>query len=85
MPRSQTADSGLGSSSQDVPDEHGNGAADPLGFMSEKDKFGLKGFTFMMQSSPDYASCVVGPDPTNMGFDLNSTEYVPLFDIPISC
>lgn len=73
MPRSQTADSGIGSS-QGAVEESGNDVIDPLAFLNDKDKFGLKGFTYMMQNFPDYASSVLGQDISNMGLDLNSSE-----------
>jgi CCR4-NOT transcription complex subunit 2 len=44
--------------------------------MSEIDKWGLKGFTFMMNNFPDYAALVTGMDLTALGLDLNSNEYV---------
>lgn len=49
-------------------------AQDPLAHMSEADKFGLKGFSYMMNNYPDYAALVAGSDPSNIGFDLSSPE-----------
>lgn len=71
--RPQAHDSGVGSS-------QGNGEAqadephDPLAHMSEIDKWGLKGFSYMMNNYPDYAAMVTGIDLNTLGFDLNSTE-----------
>jgi CCR4-NOT transcription complex subunit 2 len=73
MPRSQTADSGIGSS-QGVAEESGNDFVDPLAFLTDKDKFGIKGFTYMMQNFPDYAASILGQDISNMGLDLNASE-----------
>lgn len=42
--------------------------------MNDIDKWGLKGFSLMMNNFPDYAALVAGADITNMGMDLNSTE-----------
>lgn len=47
---------------------------DPLSFMSEKDKWGLKGFTYLMKNYPDYAADVIGQDDRSMGFDLLSDQ-----------
>lgn len=71
--RSQTLDSGVGSSQG-----NGEGQADephdPLAHMSEKDKWGLKGFSYLMNNYPDYAAMVTGVDLNTLGFDLNSSE-----------
>jgi CCR4-NOT transcription complex subunit 2 len=69
-PRSQTVDSG----SQSNGEGQGPEAEDPLAHMSEIDKWGLKGFSFMMNNFPDYASLVAGQDLSTLGFDLNSAE-----------
>jgi CCR4-NOT transcription complex subunit 2 len=42
--------------------------------MSEIDRWGLKGFSLMMNNFPDYAALVTGTDLTALGFDLNSNE-----------
>ena len=42
--------------------------------MSDIDKFGLKGFSYLMNNYPDYAALVAGSDVTALGFDLNSPE-----------
>jgi CCR4-NOT transcription complex subunit 2 len=42
--------------------------------MSDIDKFGLKGFSFLMNNYSDYAALVTGSDVTALGFDLNSPE-----------
>lgn len=70
---SQTLDSGVGSSQSNA---EGQGAEpeDPLAHMSEIDKWGLKGFSFMMNNFPDYASLVAGQDLSTLGFDGNSSE-----------
>lgn len=73
IPRSQTADSGIGSS-QGNGDDTGPEVQDPLAHMSESDKFGLKGFLYMMNNFPDYAALVTGQDVSNLGFDLSSNE-----------
>lgn len=49
-------------------------AQDPLAHMSEADKFGLKGFSYLMNHYPDYAALVGGSDLSNLGFDLNAPE-----------
>lgn len=49
---------------------------DPLATMPESDKWGLKGFSFMMNNYPDYAALVNGSNLGNLGFDLSSSEYV---------
>jgi CCR4-NOT transcription complex subunit 2 len=74
-PRSQNLDSTVGSS-QGNPEETGPEVQDPLAHMSDIDKWGLKGFTFMMNNYPDYAALVTGMDLTTFGLDLNSNEYV---------
>jgi CCR4-NOT transcription complex subunit 2 len=45
-----------------------------MAHMSEIDKFGLKGFSYLMNNYPDYAALVAGSDVTALGFDLNSPE-----------
>jgi len=74
-PRSQTLDSQL-SSSQGNQEENGPEVQDPLAHMSDIDKWGLKGFSLMMNNFPDYAALVTGTDMTNLGIDLNSTEHI---------
>ena len=44
--------------------------------MNEIDRWGLKGFSVMMNNFPDYAALVTGTDMANFGFDLNSNEWV---------
>lgn len=63
-------------STQGNPEDPAPETQDPLAHMSETDKFGLKGFSFLMNNYPDYAALVGGSDVTNLGFDLNSPEYV---------
>lgn len=60
-------------SSQHSPEDDGPETHDPLAHMSDIDKFGIKGFTYMMHNYPDYAGLVTGTDITNLGFDLNSS------------
>lgn len=72
-PHSQALDSGVGSS-QGNAEGSGPEPEDPLAHMSEIDKWGLKGFSFMMNNFPDYASLVTGQDITTLGFDISSTE-----------
>jgi len=74
--RSQTLDS----TSQSNPEESGPEIQDPLAGMNEIDKWGLKGFSFMMSSFPDYASMVAGENMAGFGFDLGSTEYENLLN-----
>lgn len=71
--RSQVFDSGV-PSSRSHSDGQGVEPEDPLAHMSEIDKWGLKGFSFMMNNFPDYASLVAGQDLSTLGFDLNSSE-----------
>ena len=73
VPRSQNIDSGMGSPQSNAEDS-GPEIQDPLAGMSEMDRWGLKGFSYMMNNFPDYAALVTGSDTTNLGFDLNSTE-----------
>ena len=73
-PRAQTLDSGM-ASSQSNAEEPGSEVQDPLAHMTEIDKFGLKGFSYMMNNFPDYTALVTGSDVANLGFDLNSSEY----------
>lgn len=47
---------------------------DPLSHMSDIDRWGLKGWSFMMNNFPDYSALVNGSNITNLGFDLNSSE-----------
>jgi CCR4-NOT transcription complex subunit 2 len=63
-------------SSQGNIEESGPEVHDPLAGMSEIDKWGLKGFSFMMNNFSDYAALVAGSDTTNLGFDLNSEQSV---------
>ncbi|KAF8863231.1 NOT2 family protein-like protein [Acephala macrosclerotiorum] len=72
-PRAQPANPST-SSSQANAEESGPEIEDPLADMSEIDKWGLKGFSFMMRNYPDYAALVTGADLSALGFDLASTE-----------
>lgn len=51
---------------------------DPLGGMTEADKWGIKGLRYLMNNYPDFNALVSGIDYTNMGLDsaLRSSEYV---------
>jgi len=71
-PRSQTLDSGIGSSQGN--EDSGPEVQDPLSHMNEIDKWGIKGFTFMMNNFPSYAGLVTGSDTTNLGFDITAGE-----------
>jgi len=71
--RSQTLDSG-NDPSRSNGEESGPEVLDPLANMGEIDKWGLKGFSFMMNNYPDYAGLVSGINIGNLGFDLSSSE-----------
>ncbi|CZT43855.1 related to cell division control protein CDC36 [Rhynchosporium secalis] len=73
--RSQTVDSTMGSV-QSNAGESNLEVQDPLPGMSEMDRWGLKGFSVMMNNFPDYAALVTGTDMANFGFDLNSNENI---------
>lgn len=70
LPRSQNQEP----SAQSNADEPRPEAQDPLAHMSDMDRWGLKGFSFMMNNFPDYAALVTGSDISTLGFDLNSSE-----------
>jgi CCR4-NOT transcription complex subunit 2 len=69
---------GKGKESKDngVPDMQ-----DHLAGISPADRFGLKGLRHMMSAHPDFQSFLAGVDPTALGIDLNSNEYVPLLNL----
>lgn len=73
--RAHPADPSAGSSQPNV-DEYGNEIEDPLAHMSEIDKWGLKGFSYLMRNYPDYAALVNGIDLSTLGIDMNNPEYV---------
>ena len=75
MPRSQTLDSGIGSS-QSNAEESGPEVQDPLAQMSDIDRWGIKGLSYMMHNYGDYNTLVTGTDMSMLGLDLNtpSTE-----------
>ena len=73
VPRPQNIESANGSS-ENKTEETGPEVDDPLAFMAPIDKWGLKGFSYMMNNYPDYASLVTGIDLTTLGFDLTSPE-----------
>ncbi|RDW79723.1 hypothetical protein BP6252_04361 [Coleophoma cylindrospora] len=56
---------------ESVPD-----AQDPLAGMSDMDRWGLKGITYMMNNYPDYAAVVAGTEFNTMGFDLEEREPI---------
>jgi len=74
-PRSQALDAGIGSSQSNAEGQAAE-QEDPLAHMSEIDKWGLKGFSFLMNNYPDYAALVTGIDLNTLGFDLTSSESV---------
>ncbi|KAE9363483.1 hypothetical protein N431DRAFT_431701 [Stipitochalara longipes BDJ] len=74
-PRSQNLDSTVGSS-QGNPEDTGPEVQDPLAGMSDIDRWGLKGFTTMMNNFPDYAALVTGMDVASFGLDLSSHELI---------
>jgi len=74
-PRSQNLDSTVGSS-QGNPEDTGPEVQDPLAGMSDIDRWGLKGFLYMMNNFPDYAALATGIDVASFNLDLNSREYV---------
>ena len=49
---------------------------DPLAGMPAVDKWGIKGLRTLMNNYPDYHAMVVGMDPTSLGLDISSQEYV---------
>lgn len=49
---------------------------DPLEGMAEIDRWGIKGLRTLMNNYPDYHAMVVGMDPTSLGLDMSSPEYV---------
>lgn len=49
---------------------------DPLAHMSDTDRFGLKGFSYMMNNFPDYAALVTGTDINHLGLDLHSEQPI---------
>lgn len=53
-----------------------NEVQDPLEGMPAIDKFGLKGLRTLMNNFPDYNSLIIGIDPSSLGLELNSSEYV---------
>lgn len=60
--------------SQNNGEDSGPEVPDPLATMSDIDKWGLKGFSFMMNNFPDYAALVTGTNLGNLGLELNSSE-----------
>ncbi|PQE28988.1 hypothetical protein CJF30_00004021 [Rutstroemia sp. NJR-2017a BBW] len=73
LPHSQST--GNGSVTRN-PEEPNSKIQDPLAHMSDTDKYGLKGFSFMMNNFPDYAALVTGTDVAHLGLDLNSSDLI---------
>jgi CCR4-NOT transcription complex subunit 2 len=71
--RSQEVD-GSSQALDNDSEEIGPEVQDPLSHMSDIDRWGLKGWSFMMNNFPDYSALVNGSNITNLGFDLNSSE-----------
>lgn len=65
----QSAISGQNNQEESGPEVH-----DPLAHMNDMDKWGIKGFTTLMNNFSDYAGLVTGSDISNLGFDLTSGE-----------
>jgi len=82
-PRSQNLDSTVGST-QGNPEDTGPEVQDPLAGMSDIDRWGLKGFTHMMNNYPDYAALATGIDVASFNLPLSSPEYVCRLQIPQS-
>lgn len=53
-----------------------NRVQDPLEGMAPIDKFGLKGLRTLMNNFPDYNALTCGIDPSTLGLDMRSSEYV---------
>ena len=64
---------GKGKEEEGVP---ANQAQDPLEGMAAIDKWGLKGLRTLMNNFTDYNALTCGVDPSTLGVDLRSTEYV---------
>ena len=71
---SQSQQASKSNAASNTAEDDGPEYHDPLSGMSDADKFGIKGLTYMMQNFPDYAGLVTGSDITNLGFDLSSSE-----------
>ncbi|KAI1000581.1 hypothetical protein K3495_g7615 [Podosphaera aphanis] len=54
----------------------GHDAQGILSGMSEIDRWGLKGFSMMMNNFPAYAALVTGSDLTGLGLELSSSELI---------
>jgi CCR4-NOT transcription complex subunit 2 len=62
---------------KETADNGPSGSQDPLAGLSAKDRWGLKGLRHLMDAHPDYNTLLVGVEPTALGVDLTSNEYVP--------
>ncbi|KND93176.1 General negative regulator of transcription subunit 2 [Tolypocladium ophioglossoides CBS 100239] len=51
-------------------------AVDPRAGMAAVDKWGIKGLRTLMNNYPDFHAMVVGMDPTTLGVDMSSQEYI---------
>ncbi|CAD6501271.1 BgTH12-01523 [Blumeria graminis f. sp. triticale] len=72
--RSQNLDSNGQCNSEETGD--GREVHDVMAGMSEIDKWGLKGFSMMMNNYPAYAALVTGSDLTSLRLDLSSSENI---------
>lgn len=62
------------SSAQRSAEDADSKVQDPLAHMSDTDRWGLKGFSYMMNNFPDYAALVTGTDINHLGLDLLSEQ-----------
>lgn len=62
------------SSAQRGPENTESKVQDPLAHMSDTDRWGLKGFSYMMNNFPDYAALITGTDINRLGLDLISEQ-----------
>lgn len=76
--RLQQQQSGFGGDLVDSPGTVQTPDQLPLSQMSELDRFGLAGILAMVRNdNQDLASLAIGQDLTQLGLDLNSSEWVP--------
>ncbi|KAB8301445.1 hypothetical protein EYC80_003311 [Monilinia laxa] len=64
------------SSAQRSAEDADSKVQDPLAHMSDTDRWGLKGFSYMMNNFPDYAALVTGTDINHLGLDLLSEQPI---------
>ena len=67
---------GSSSKGKEVKDDYGTPVVDPLAGMAPIDRWGLKGLRTLMNNYPDYNALLYGMDPSSLGLDLSSPEYV---------